>query len=130
MTIEYLKTRTQFGAPIGSFQALQHRAAWMLVDLELARSALMAGFEALNDEACSVATRQQLVSLAKWKVGEAAHKISREAVQMHGGIGVTDEYDLGLYLKRSRVAQVLFGDSDFHCERYGKIAQQLSAETH
>ena len=130
MTIEYLKTRTQFGAAIGSFQALQHRAGWMLVDLELARSAVMAGFEALNDEACSVASRQQLVSLAKWKVGEAAHKISREAVQMHGGIGVTDEYDLGLYLKRSRVAQVLLGDSDFHCERYGKIAQQLSAETH
>lgn len=130
MTIEYLKTRTQFGAPIGSFQALQHRAAWMMVDLELARSAVMAGFEALNNESCSVETRQQLVSLAKWKAGEVAHKISREAVQMHGGIGVTDEYDLGLYLKRARVAQVLFGDSDYHCERYGRVAQILAAETH
>lgn len=130
MTIEYLKTRTQFGAAIGSFQALQHRAAWMMVDLELARSAVMAGFEALNDANCSVENRQQMISLAKWKAGEAAHKISREAVQMHGGIGVTDEYDLGLYLKRSRVAQVLFGDSDFHCERYGRMAQQLFAETH
>lgn len=130
MTIEYLKTRTQFGAPIGSFQALQHRAAWMMVDLELARSAVMAGFEALSDESCSVEARQQLVSLAKWKAGEVAHKVSREAVQMHGGIGVTDEYDLGLYLKRSRVAQVLFGDSDYHCERYGQMAQTLSVETH
>ena len=130
MTIEYLKTRTQFSAPIGSFQALQHRAALMLVDLELARSAVMAAFEVLNDDACRAQTRQQLVSLAKWKVGETAHKISREAVQMHGGIGVTDEYDLGLYLKRSRVAQALFGDSDFHCERYGQVAYKLSAETH
>ena len=130
MTVEYLKTRTQFGAAIGTFQALQHRAAWMLVDLELARSAVMAGFEALNNDSCSVENRQQMVSLAKWKVGETAHKISREAVQMHGGIGVTDEYDLGLYLKRSRVAQALFGDSDYHCERYGQMAQQLSAETH
>lgn len=129
MTIEYLKTRTQFGILIGSFQALQHRAAWMLVDLELARSAVMAAFEVLNDDNCSVEMRQQLVSLAKWKVGEVAHKISREAVQMHGGIGVTDEYDLGFYLKRSRVAQVLFGDSDYHCERYGQVAQRLSAET-
>lgn len=128
MTIEYLKTRTQFGTTIGSFQALQHRAAWMLADVELARSALMAGFEALENESCSVEQRQQLVSLAKWKVGETAHKVSREAVQMHGGIGVTDELDLGFYLKRSRVAQTLFGDSDYHCERYGKIAQQLSAE--
>lgn len=127
MTVDYLKTRTQFGAYIGSFQALQHRAAWMLVDLELARSAVMASFEALNKD-CAVAKRQQLVSLAKWKAGEVAHHVSREAVQMHGGIGVTDEYDLGLYVKRSRVAQVLFGDSDYHCERYGLMAQQMQAQ--
>ncbi len=126
MTIEYLKTRTQFNAPIGSFQALQHRAAWMHVDLELARSSVLAGFEALANESSSAGERQQLVSLAKWKAGEAAHKISREAVQLHGGIGVTDEYDLGLFLKRSRVAQALFGDSDYHCERYGQMAQQQS----
>lgn len=130
MTVEYLKTRSQFGVPIGSFQALQHRAAWMLVDIELARSAVMASFEVLNDASSSVEKRQQLVSLAKWKAGELAHKVSREAIQMHGGIGVTDDYDLGLYLKRSRVAQTQLGDSDFHCERYGKVAQKLSTETH
>lgn len=124
MTIEYMKTRTQFNAPIGSFQALQHRAAWMHVELELTRSAVLAGFEVLANVSASSEERQQLVSLAKWKAGEAVHKISREAVQLHGGIGVTDEYDLGLFLKRSRVAQALFGDSDYHCERYGQMAQQ------
>lgn len=127
MTVDYLKTRTQFGAYIGSFQALQHRAAWMLVELELARSAVMASFEALNKNS-AVEERQLLTSLAKWKAGEVAHLVSREAVQMHGGIGVTDEYDLGLYVKRSRVAQVLFGDSDYHCERYGLMAQLMHAQ--
>ncbi len=131
MTIDYMKTRTQFNAPIGSFQALQHRASWMHVELELARSAVLAGFEVLADSSASSEERQQLVSLAKWKAGEAIHKISREAVQLHGGIGVTDEYDLGLFVKRSRVAQALFGDSDYHCERYGQMAQQLnSANNH
>ncbi|OEY66306.1 acyl-CoA dehydrogenase family protein [Marinobacter sp. X15-166B] len=128
MTLEYLKTRTQFGVAIGSFQALQHRVSWLYVDLQLARSAVMGAFEALDSGTVSETERQQLVSLAKWKAGEAAHKISAEAVQMHGGIGVTDEYDLGLYLKRVRVAQVMLGDSDFHCERYGRMARQLSGE--
>lgn len=122
MTLDYLKTRTQFGVAIGSFQALQHRVSWLFVDLQLARSAVMGAFEALDSGNASETERKQLVSLAKWKAGETAHKISAEAVQMHGGIGVTDEYDLGLYLKRVRVAQVMLGDSDFHCERYGQMA--------
>lgn len=129
MTIDYLKTRVQFGQPIGSFQALQHRASWMYVDLELARSAVMAGFEILSDEQADKVTRKQLVSLAKWKAGEAAHKVSSESVQMHGGIGVTDEYDLGLYLKRVRVAQVTMGDSDFHCERYADAVKHQAHNT-
>lgn len=128
MTLEYLKTRKQFGVAIGCFQALQHRVSWMFVDLQLARSAVMGAFEALGDGTASETERKQLVSLAKWKAGETAHKISAEAVQMHGGIGVTDEYDLGLYLKRVRVAQVLLGDSDFHCERYGQMAHMLAKE--
>lgn len=128
MTLEYLKTRKQFGAAIGTFQALQHRVSWLFVDLQLARSAVMAAFEALDASETSELERKQLVSLAKWKAGEAAHKISAEAVQMHGGIGVTDEYDLGLYLKRVRVAQVMLGDSDFHCERYGQMARLLTEE--
>lgn len=128
MTLDYLKERTQFGVPIGSFQALQHRVSWMFVDLQLARSAVMAAFEVLDSATADHCERQQLVSLAKWKAGEAAHKISAEAVQMHGGIGVTDEYDLGLFLKRVRVAQVMLGDSDFHCERYGEMAKRQFAE--
>lgn len=124
MTIEYLRTRVQFNQPIGSFQALQHRAAWLYVELELAHSAVMAAFEILDQRGADEAIRRQLVSLAKWKAGEAAHKISRESVQMHGGIGVTDEYDLGLYLKRVRVAQATLGDSDYHTERYAEAAKQ------
>lgn len=119
MTLEYLRTRVQFDAPIGSFQALQHRAARLYVDLQLARSAVMAAFEALDDGKQDAGERARLVSLGKWMINEAAQRISNEAVQMHGGIGVTDEYDLGLYLKRIRVAQACLGDSDFHCERYG-----------
>ncbi len=113
-TLEYLRTRVQFDVPIGSFQALQHRAAWMHVDLELARTSLMAALEALD---AGDAQAAQLVSLAKWKVGQMADKVSSEAVQMHGGIGVTDELDVGLYFKRIRVLQALLGDADYHLNR-------------
>lgn len=131
MTLEYLKTRVQFKQPIGSFQALQHRASWLYVDLELAKSAVMAAFEILDDPRADDVTRQQLVSLAKWKAGETARKVAAEAVQMHGGIGVTDELDVGLYLKRVRVAEATLGGSDFHCERYAegvKHAAQTTAQ--
>lgn len=118
-TLDYLRTRVQFDAPIGSFQALQHRAAWAHVELELARSSLMAALNAIdsNDEQAA-----QLVSLAKWKVGRMADRISNEAVQMHGGIGVTDELDVGLYFKRIRVLQALLGDSDYHLSRASQVA--------
>ncbi|MDE1165236.1 MAG: acyl-CoA dehydrogenase [Pseudomonas sp.] len=118
LTLDYLKTRVQFDVPIGSFQALQHRAARLHVELQLARSAVMAGLSSLDDSTLSAAQRGRLVSLAKWKAGEVAALASNEAVQMHGGIGVTDELDVGLYLKRIRVAQACLGDSDFHCVRY------------
>lgn len=117
-TLDYLKTRVQFDAPIGSFQALQHRAARLYVDLALARSAVMAALSALDDQSLEPTQRARLVSLAKWKAGDTALKVANEAVQMHGGIGVTDELDVGLYLKRVRVAQACLGDRDFHCERY------------
>ncbi|MBK9956339.1 MAG: acyl-CoA dehydrogenase family protein [Rhodocyclaceae bacterium] len=116
-TIKYLKERIQFDAPIGSFQALQHRAAWMYAELELARSAVMAGLAAVNG---APEERRQLVSLAKAKMGTVLERISGEAVQMHGGIGVTDELDVGLYLKRGRVARHALGDYDFHAQRYGE----------
>lgn len=122
-TVEYLKTRVQFDVPIGSFQALQHRAAGCYAHLHLARSAVMAGLAAMDDPKLDAAGRARLASLAKWKAGDAAHRISREAVQMHGGMGVTDELDVGLFLKRIRVAQALLGDGDFHCDRYGEFVE-------
>lgn len=129
MTLEYLQTRVQFKQPIGSFQALQHRASWLYTELELTKSAVMAAFEAIDNPQVSPASRRQLVSLAKWKAGLTAHKVSSEAVQMHGGIGVTDELDLGLYLKRVRVAEVMLGDSDFHCERYAQTVKDDAKTT-
>lgn len=121
MTLEYLRTRVQFDTPIGSFQALQHRAARLYVQLQLMRSTVMAAFEALDRNQTDPAQRQQLVSLAKWKANEAAQLISNEAIQMHGGIGVTDEYDLGLFLKRIRMAQSQLGHSAFHVARYSGV---------
>lgn len=117
-TIAYLKTRVQFDVPIGSFQALQHRAAWLYAELALARSAVMAGLAAVEGPA---EQRRLLVSLAKAKMGSVLEKIVGEAVQMHGGIGVTDELDVGLYLKRARVARLALGDHDFHGHRYGQL---------
>lgn len=121
-TLEYLKTRVQFDTQIGTFQALQHRAAKLYIDLTLSRSALMAALATLDDAGHAAAARARLVSLAKWKAGDTAIKVANEAVQMHGGIGVTDELDVGLYLKRVRVAQSCLGDRDFHCERYSANA--------
>ncbi|GAA0680481.1 acyl-CoA dehydrogenase family protein [Marinobacterium maritimum] len=120
-TLEYLRTRVQFDVPIGSFQALQHRAAWMHVDIELARSCLMAALDAIDSGDAQTA---QLVSLAKWKVGQMADKVSSEAVQMHGGIGVTDELDVGLYFKRIRVLQALLGDADYHLNRAAPLLEE------
>jgi hypothetical protein len=117
-TLEYLRTRVQFDVPIGSFQALQHRAAWLHVELELARTSLMAALDAIDSGSDQTA---QLVSLAKWKVGQMADKVSSEAIQMHGGIGVTDELDVGLYFKRIRVLQALLGDADYHQARAAKL---------
>ena len=119
MSLDYLKTRVQFDAPIGSFQALQHRAARLYADLHLARSSVMAAFEALDREQGTLRQRRRLVSLAKWQACKVAQQLSNEAIQMHGGIGVTDEYDLGLFLKRMRLAQNQLGNADYHCQRYG-----------
>lgn len=115
-TIAYLKERIQFDVPIGSFQALQHRAAAMYAELALARSAVMAGLGSLEGPA---ERRRQLVSLAKAKMSGVLERVSAESIQMHGGIGVTDELDVGLYVKRGRVARHTFGDADYHGQRYG-----------
>jgi len=117
-TLDYLKTRVQFGQPIGTFQALQHRAAKMFTDLELARSCVEAALQAVDREANDVA---QLASLAKAKVGDVVHLVSNEMVQMHGGIGMTDAHDAGLYLKRARAQEATFGGSSYHRDRYATL---------
>jgi alkylation response protein AidB-like acyl-CoA dehydrogenase len=114
-TLEYLKVRVQFGQVIGSFQALQHRAAKMFTDLELARSAVEAALQAIDNNSPDV---PELVSLSKAKMGDTFHLVSNEMVQMHGGIGQTDAHDAGLFLKRARVAEQLFGGAGYHKDRY------------
>ncbi|RYG38137.1 MAG: acyl-CoA dehydrogenase, partial [Burkholderiales bacterium] len=118
MTSEYLKVRKQFGQLIGSFQSMQHRAAIMFTELELTRSAVAAAFTALDDNANTVA---QLASLAKARAAETLHLVSNETVQMHGGIGMTDVHDSGLYMKRARVLEALYGGESFHRDRYARI---------
>jgi alkylation response protein AidB-like acyl-CoA dehydrogenase len=118
MTLDYLKIRVQFGQPIGAFQALQHRAAKMFTELELARSCVEAALSAIDNEASNT---RELVSLAKAKVGATAQLVTNEAVQMHGGIGMTDAHDAGLYLKRARVAEAALGGVAYHKERYARL---------
>jgi alkylation response protein AidB-like acyl-CoA dehydrogenase len=120
MTNEYLKTRLQFGVPIGSFQALKHRAAKMYIELELARSAVMGAHRAL-DERRDDKTIAKLASLAKARCSDAFVLIGNECVQMHGGIGVTDEADIGFFFKRARVAEMTFGDATWHRDRTAKL---------
>jgi alkylation response protein AidB-like acyl-CoA dehydrogenase len=118
ITLDYLKTRIQFGRLIGSFQALQHRAAKMFVDLELSRSCVEAALTAIDNNAPDIA---ELVSLAKTKTGDVLHLVSNEMIQMHGGVGMADEHDAGLYLKRARAAEATYGNQSFHRDRYARL---------
>jgi alkylation response protein AidB-like acyl-CoA dehydrogenase len=117
-TLEYLKTRVQFGQAIGAFQALQHRAAKMFTDLELTRSCVEAALSAIDRNANDIPA---LCSLAKAKASDLAHLVSNEMVQMHGGIGMTDAHESGLYLKRARAAEASFGGSSYHRDRYARL---------
>ena len=117
-TLQYLKTRVQFGVPIGSFQALKHRAAKLFMEIELARSAVMAAVRAADE---ADAEFPALVSLAKARCSDAFVLAANEGVQMHGGVGMTDEYDLGFYMKRSRVAEMTFGDAAWHRARWARL---------
>ncbi|MEH6590145.1 MAG: acyl-CoA dehydrogenase family protein [Halioglobus sp.] len=117
-TIAYLKERVQFDALIGSFQGLQHRAAHMQSELELSRSVILQALSTVDENP------QQLpiiASLAKAKLNEVVKLVTNEAVQMHGGIGVTDELEIGFFLKRARVAMQIFGDTGFHKNRYATL---------
>jgi len=118
ITLDYLKTRVQFGQVIGTFQALQHRAAKMFTELEMTRSCVEAALDAIDDNANDV---RALCSLAKAKASETVHLVSNEMVQMHGGIGMTDAHDAGLYMKRARVSEALFGSASFHRDRYATL---------
>jgi alkylation response protein AidB-like acyl-CoA dehydrogenase len=118
-TIDYLKERKQFGVLIGTFQALQHRAAEMFCEIELTKSSVMAAMQGADENSNQL---QVLASLAKSISGDTLHLVSNEAIQMHGGIGVTDEYDLGFFLKRARVAEQIFGSVNFHKERYANLS--------
>ena len=120
-TVAYLKEREHFGVPIGSFQALKHRAADMFCEIELSKSCVLEALTAL-DEGRDADEIAKLASLTKAKVGETFHTVSREGIQMHGGIGMTDEFDIGFFIKRARVAQHTFGDYNYHLDRFARLS--------
>ena len=115
MTLEYLKTRQQFGKPIGQNQALQHRASEMLMALEQGRS--MAMLAAMMVEEPDAAERAHNIAMAKVGVGQASKFVSQNAVQLHGGIGMTEEYAVGHYFRRCMVIEHMFGDTAHHLSR-------------
>ena len=118
-TLGYLREREQFGVKIGAFQALQHRAAHLFCEIELVRSVVLRTLQALDAQEPSAAS---LVCLAKAKAGDVARIATNEAVQMHGGIGMTDEFDIGFFMKRARAADETFGDAYYHTDRFAQLA--------
>ena len=117
-TLNYLKTREQFGVVIGSFQALKHRAAEMFVEIELTRSIVLDALSACDEGREDAAL---IVSAAKARCNDTIFLVGNEGVQMHGGIGVTDEEEIGLFLKRARVTQHTLGTSAFHRDRFATL---------
>ena len=119
MTVDYLKQRKQFGKLIGEFQALQHRAAHLYGEMEVARATVLKAQQLLDADD----PRAELaVAVAKAKTGKAVRLSVQEGVQMHGGIGMTDEYDIGLYMKRYRALEEFFGDARYHAERVARLS--------
>jgi acyl-CoA dehydrogenase len=116
-TLGYLKERKQFGAPIGSFQVLQHRAAHLFSEIEMLRSVVLKALQALQAGDASAAF---LASLAKAKAAQVADLATSEAIQMHGGVGMTDEFDIGFFIKRAKVAAATYGDYYFHADRFAR----------
>ena len=117
-TMAYIRERKQFGQVIGSFQGLQHRAAHLFAELELARSIVLKALQAVDADDENL---PRLASAAKAKLSEVARLASNEGVQMHGGVGMTDEYDIGLFMKRARVLEHLMGDYYYHLDRFARI---------
>jgi len=118
-TLGYLREREQFGAKIGSFQALQHRAAHLFCEIELLKSVVLRALQALDAQESGAA---QLVCLAKGRASEIGRIATNEAVQMHGGIGMTDEFDIGFFMKRARAAAETLGDAFYHTDRYAQMS--------
>ncbi len=119
-TVEYSKTRKQFDVPIGSFQALQHRMANMFIECQQARSIVLMAAMELDSDADATA-KSKAVSAAKSRVGRAMRHVGQEAIQIHGGIGMTEELDVGHLFKRITALEILFGDADFHANRYASL---------
>jgi alkylation response protein AidB-like acyl-CoA dehydrogenase len=117
-TVAYLKTREQFGVRIGTFQALKHRAATMFCEVELAQAVVLDALRALDEER-PYATR--VVSAAKARCSDTASLVTCEGLQMHGGIGMTDEEDIGLFLKRAKAAELTLGDAAYHRDRFARL---------
>jgi alkylation response protein AidB-like acyl-CoA dehydrogenase len=117
-TVAYLKERKQFGVPIGSFQALKHRAAELFCEIELSRSIVLESLRAIDAGSPEV---PKLASVCKARLSDAYVRAANEGVQMHGGIGMTDEEDVGLYLKRAKAAALTLGDSTYHRDRYARL---------
>ena len=117
-TLTYLKERKQFDAIIGTFQALQHRAAEMFCEVEICQSVVLDALSALEERRNDI---PRAASLAKARLADASRLITNEGVQMHGGIGMTDAVDVGLFLKRARVQAQMLGDANFHRSRYADL---------
>jgi alkylation response protein AidB-like acyl-CoA dehydrogenase len=117
-TLGYLKERKQFGVPVGTFQGLQHRAAQLFCELELCKSAVLKALQAVDEGG---ADRSLLASLAKAKMAKTAKLAVNEAVQMHGGIGMTDEFDIGFFMKRAAAASQEYGDYYYHTDRFARL---------
>ena len=116
-TIAYLKTREQFGVPIGSFQALKHRAADMFCEVELSQSIVLEALRAVDE---ARPHRERIVHAAKARTSDTAGLVTREGLQMHGGIGMTDEEEIGLFLKRAKAAELTLGDGAYHRDRFAR----------
>jgi alkylation response protein AidB-like acyl-CoA dehydrogenase len=117
-TVGYLKERKQFGKSIGEFQALQHRAAQLYIDIEITRAAVLKALQMLDSHFEEAGAA---VAVAKARAGSTATLAVQEGVQMHGGMGMTDQFDIGFFMKRARVCQELFGDSNFHADQLARM---------
>jgi alkylation response protein AidB-like acyl-CoA dehydrogenase len=117
-TVGYLKEREQFGNKIGTFQGLQHRAAQLFAEIEVSKSAVLAALQALDENS---EKRSVLASMAKAKCAKVVRNATEEGVQMHGGIGMTDEFDIGFFMKRAAVCRQAYGDYHFHANRFAEL---------